>query len=922
MIDGVFGRIKRLWDTIINAIKSTVTNIWDKVTSIATTLVGLGTSIVSAIWSKLEGFSLGPISDLFTAVSDVYNYLMTTLWNTLSTIYTEIRSIASKIPNIPDLVYEKIKSVFDEFPALLAGIPDIVYSKLSGLLDSIYQHISVTFTSIWQEITYHLNQVWDKIEEIPNKVKGAFQFVYDELVSGFEGLWGYVKDIGSYLKDLGSDIAHWIWDKLSPGLTKIFSGAKKMLESFWKYIKPLITKTIPALIAPFLNWIADQVANLFVTMFDKLKVIVADKPPEDASLFIKTVMRLAAPLVGFSAAHALAGSVTPFHDHGMKAMSTIMYRFANYDKWVSAVQYPIAQVAVQIPFSYTMNAMFTPKIPDFGQILAMRAKHEIPYAELEQLMAWHGFNKTWALRFERYLWKDPRLFEILYLADTGFPLEKPSGKKLLEELTEMEIPHDEKFWWPIFKLMKAGYEDADIPNLLTVIIRRIIKGELGDMRVHARYLYTNGYITEEQFLENIKALDVEPRWAGITMQYLRSKRTALFQREKAHALADAYRDMIIDGTEFYDEMIGLGFQHDYILQRQSVHDYQHKFKIERAAMTAAERAEEKERRENVAIVNNQYKEGILDYEETYEILIALGEDEDITRKKLEIIKLRRTAKSHATAVKETEKVILKERNEKIKLILEQYKLDTITYEIAQSQLEELGLTPLYTTTKLDIIKLRKESSEKEVETEPTETKLSRSEKAKQDLILRQFETTRITQGEAEMKLLKLKLSGDYIIAKLKIITLRKEEAEKRELAREQETDQRKILMSRENKFFKLYELDAITRSKAEMELRKLELANEYITAKLDLLTQRKSEKLRKVEIKTIEKTIIKELKDQIQITLDEFWRGEITEDIVRSEFQQLGLTDIYIEARIHAEKMRKEAREKSEELLIEEEDYA
>ncbi|GAI68373.1 unnamed protein product, partial [marine sediment metagenome] len=239
-----------------------------------------------------------------------------------------------------------------------------------------------------------------------------------------------------------------------------------------------------------LGWLRDEFTNLIGLAYDEILEHAKSYAPmtPEKSLSLAGIMFGSA--VGFGTlAHGMALAVEAVPNlkyMGVHYLSGFSAQMGAFGAVSTATMGVIAALAVREPFKYYMNSILRAVIPDEKLLIEFRSKREIDYNQFESYMKYHGYTDEWITKIDSWLWKDPRLFEILYCADVTVPPKE----------------------WLIRKFERAGYEDIDIKTLVRVVERRTTRSPRTYYTTSLRRNFRHGFITEEQLTEGIRALEM------------------------------------------------------------------------------------------------------------------------------------------------------------------------------------------------------------------------------------------------------------------------------------------------------------------------------------------------------------------------------------------------------------------------------
>lgn len=329
----------------------------------------------------------------------------------------------------------------------------------------------------------------NKLEGVKqDKEKGMFGALPDVLYDGFTDL-----------KDTMSDAAGAAIAVSYSTLFKTFTGrdlSKKAKED-------LSGTNVPKAIEGIVDSILDVGFMPFEKGIEALDPEILEERKEGierAKTAVKEVIRLSAGLGGVI---GLQGYIMEHfhptkHTAASRALNMII-EMLGFRRLRDAYLGPLRENLIELPLQYKWNSLIQAKLPTEGEITGLARKYEITAKQYEDAMKKQGIGTFWIEKLLQGFWADPRLFEIIRLMEVERPptTVDPKGAKWLKQAgLDKYIGPD---WWLAMKFGKAGYDEIDIPVLISAVKARNVQRELGDIRTMNRDLYKRGVYTRAQF---------------------------------------------------------------------------------------------------------------------------------------------------------------------------------------------------------------------------------------------------------------------------------------------------------------------------------------------------------------------------------------------------------------------------------------
>lgn len=385
--------------------------------------------------------------------------------------------------------------------------------------------------------------------------------------------------------------------------------------------------------------------------------------------------------VGLGAgAHLLsvtAEAVAPLKNMGLGYLSAFMADMAGFSRIAAAFQGTMINWGLSQPMRYWAQEKFRTVYPDARLLMEMSLKREISDDIFNKYIAYQGFSDDWIDVIHRYKWRDPRLFEVLWIADvTRPPLAPPPEAVEWLKRAGMEewIGPD---WWYAIKFAKSGYDPIDIPVLAKVTKRRTLATARTRRLFSTRQLYREGYIGQDfirdQFIEM-----AEPEEAG--EDWIKAEKLErlfnLYQDMKKLYLDQHVKGLLDDG----DLKVALS---SFIVDPEML-DIELQKAITRVTPKVArdEPPEVKALKRDIQskymqLYRQNYYNDYLDEDDYYHCLVTLGIDKDLARVTVLLDASKKIPKAELAADEEAERLKKAVQTKYVAAYTDLYKKDLI-----------------------------------------------------------------------------------------------------------------------------------------------------------------------------------------------------------------------------------------------------
>ena len=404
-------------------------------------------------------------------------------------------------------------------------------------------------------------------------------------------------------------LTRWILEKMKDLLDLILGALKPILEEAWDHAKGVIM----------------NLGLEFHKEVEKLFGSHSPIKPEDApALAIK--LYTSAMIAGMGA-HGIATVTELFHPLktiGLHQTAAIVGNLAGFGRISGASLGPLVNRVLGRAMTYFVQDKYRPVIPDERLLIELRSKREIDKPTFDKAMGYEGFDKDWIDVIERWQWKDPRMFELMRVADIGIEQGPPPSGEMWW-FKKFGVTGDKlKDWWLYRKLMRAGYEDIDLPVLIRTIHRREISFAMTYVRTAIRRNYRWGYLTDEELTKWIDRLMLPEQakewilWAGqLDRDYFHGQNLIRYYKL-------AYRNDIIDEDDLMVSLLAMGQPARETMMTVRTERVRKSPKVSKPVAPAAKKAMTELQKKSITLYITQYRKDLITSEKLLESLLAIG----------------------------------------------------------------------------------------------------------------------------------------------------------------------------------------------------------------------------------------------------------------------------------------------------------
>jgi len=427
---------------------------------------------VGAGWGAMATWA----AQLNAYITGLWNNILAGLAATAAAVKNEIMGLANWISNIYTWVVWNLVDDLRRFARnLFKPITDAWYSVTTTL--------ETWFNYIWEAITNFLQDPVGWMLDLAGDLWDWLRFIGDMI---WDSLISAADIVGQYIGIKGREVVPVLVQSLEAAALSLWNSI-----NFSLFLSPqdIVPAVYEATSGAF-GYLKDEFTNLiglaYNEIMQKATALVPVTPERSAGI----AAGMFGAAVGFGTlAHSMALAVEAVPNlkyMGVHYLSAFASRMGSFGTISSATMGVIAALAIKEPFTYYMNSILRPTIPDEKLLIEFRAKREFDYEAFKGYMKYHGYTDEWIKFTDSWLWKDPRLFEILYCADVTVPPTE----------------------WLQRKFERAGYEDIDIGTLIKVVERRTTRSPRTYYTTSLRRNFRHGFLTEEELVEGIRALEM------------------------------------------------------------------------------------------------------------------------------------------------------------------------------------------------------------------------------------------------------------------------------------------------------------------------------------------------------------------------------------------------------------------------------
>jgi len=453
---------------------------------------------------------------------------------------------------------------------------------------------------------------------------------------GYTPMWTpsgiqYTRTTGEPVPTIESRLTVWFKAAFNEALVSLWEWTlqqvKSLVDAVITTIAPLATQAWESASGKLNQW-GIQLYNEVQKLAGEPRAL---KPEDAGPLAIKLYLSAMTAGMGAHGVSILTELLHPLKSMGLHQTAAMIGDFGQFGRISAAIMSPLVNGVLGKAMQYSMNAAYRPTVPFESLLIEMRSKREIDKKQFAEAMAYQGFSDKWLDAIERWQWKDPRMFEILRIADVGME----QGKAPSEEQWWFEkygVTGDKlKDWWLWRKFMRAGYEDVDIPVMVRLVHRREVAFALTYVRTAIRRNYRWGYLSDEDLEKWMDRLSLPEQakewifWAG------ELDRDYFYKQDLQKYYVTAYQKDVLDEDELMVSLISMGMPARDVALTVRFEKLKKKPKPSADVPAEVKRPLAKIQTTYIQLYREQFKQGLIDSKQYYRSLVAVEIDPELAR---------------------------------------------------------------------------------------------------------------------------------------------------------------------------------------------------------------------------------------------------------------------------------------------------
>ena len=870
-------------------------------------------------WDWLVDRLLGPLrgllwQEIVPAVAGPANAVLQPIWS----VRDAGLGIRNKLGNIPGLITGALRHPLYGMRDKLANIPGLITSALQHPLFGLRDKVANIPGLITGALMAPLFALRDAFNEKLEAAKMAIRQVALDVSFGILNLVGGIEKMKNELI-LGVSMA--ILNGLkasSEAQAEILDSVRQLGADFLAQAGPAITKGVPAVLGALTDTLT-TILEAGLTGVQDLVLGEGQITPERAPEVGVRAFMVAAGLGATS--HALATAIELLHPLryvGLHYLSGFIAEMGGWSGISNALMGTLARVAIAFPMTYNIQARTRPVLPTSGDLQAMVRKHNISPSEFGENMAYHGYSQFWIDRYLEYLPADPRMFEILRLAETGIPDTEPPANAI-PLLQRIGIRYaGNRDWWLEMKMALAGYNWIDIPKLVQTIRYRMTNTERTRLITAASVNFRSGYMPESDFRAELEAAGKAPE--QVEWKVRAERLSAL--RDDINDLVKLYTDQylkdVLTEGDLRVAMVNAGVtprKADILVARAMIRKYPKPTDPTRAEEERALRAFQTKASQ---LYKEQYKANLITAGEYLQSLRSIGIRANVAWVTVEIEATKKVAQTRKVAIKESAQATVRVQRARERLYREQFRTGRIDSETYYRDLVEAGTIPLEARATVALEVLGREGELRELRDAETTAEALRTRSAYERLARARYRTGQIDAAAYQAFLESIDVPSREAQAIVALeVTNRLAELEAA-AAREAEQTAKAARKLRETLAREQFRSGEIGEDRYLAELLEAGTSPALARATVELELWKLHDLARRAELKAEEKEALQLQRQQADLLIRRYRTGDITASTLLDNLVAIGVPELLatVTVQLEIQERREDANSVLSQLIV------
>jgi len=475
------------------------------------------------------------------------------------------------------------------------------------------------------------------------------------------------------LEAIFTDTPERIEERAKLEAAQTFSSSGQATDQVMEQRLPGVVAKLGSIVRP----LQDFLNNFLLTVRNSLYYILVPQIPVSYEKVGVTALSAFGTAFGLGlTAHGVAVAadlIHPLKATGLPQLAAFLADMAGFSAIARETWYTDLNHFLGIPYRHYSLRYFRPTLPRESDLERLFSEGCIKEEDFDRAMEYLGYTDPWIRAWKKNVYRDPRHYELSMIAEDA----------------------NINTAWIYRQLREAGYSPDDAPELASAIVKRSLKSYLEAYRKELMYIFSKGYMSEDQFDAQLDLLELSSEAYFLTKKVARFNFIESYTDESVAMFKEMRDKDLIDDDDFETALAGLGVvpeKRTLIINRA---------RIKRTGRVAKEEAAELKkliRKRQQLIIDTYvlaYRAGSLDESGLVAALRFAGIDNELATLTVELERQKRIlteTRKEATTKESRDREIRKKYEAGY---IDLFRKDLIDEETLAQYLKELGLPDDY-----------------------------------------------------------------------------------------------------------------------------------------------------------------------------------------------------------------------------------
>lgn len=236
LIAGLVAAVIVLWNTN-DGFREAVISAWETIKEVVSNALNAISTTISNIWNTIVSF--------LTQVLEGIKSTFTTVWNAIKTaVTTVVNAIRTVITTVWNAIVSFLTPILNTIKNTISNVWNAIKSKISTVLNAIQTTITTIWNAIKTFVTNTINTIKSTISSVFNTIKSTITTVLNGIKSTFSNIWNAVKTtVSNAVNGVKSTISSGL-NAAKSTVSNVLGGIKNKFSSIFESAKSIVSGAI------------------------------------------------------------------------------------------------------------------------------------------------------------------------------------------------------------------------------------------------------------------------------------------------------------------------------------------------------------------------------------------------------------------------------------------------------------------------------------------------------------------------------------------------------------------------------------------------------------------------------------------------------------------------------------------------------